>query len=78
MNTPKQTFHARNDSVLHSSPACDRIKSKQRPFKCPACDKKTILFYLPTTEVRDLPVECKRCGVTSLVNISPEPEPRTV
>lgn len=71
MDTPKQTF----SQVLHNSPARDRIIANQRPFRCPACAKQTVLFLLPRTEVKDLPVKCKRCGVTSIVNILPEPEP---
>lgn len=75
MNTPNQTFSTTTKSVLHNHPACDRIKSNRKRFLCPACGKHTVLFLLPTTEVADLPVLCKRCNVESIVNISSEPEP---
>ncbi|MGM9626921.1 MAG: cysteine-rich KTR domain-containing protein [Faecousia sp.] len=71
MDTHFQTFH--ND--LTSSPACDKIKTNRRRFLCPACGRHTVLFLLPTTEVKDLPVKCKRCGKESVVNISSAPEP---
>ena len=71
MDTHFQTF--RND--LTSSPACDKIKANRIRFLCPACGKHTVLFLLPTTEVKDLPVKCKRCGKESVVNIPSAPEP---
>ena len=53
----------------------DEMKSKQRRFLCPVCGKHTVLWLLPTTQVKDLPVKCKRCGKESVVNIVPEPVP---
>ena len=46
-----------------------------RRFFCPVCGKHTVLWLLPTTEVKDLPIKCKRCGMESVVNILPETEP---
>lgn len=71
MNTPKQTFR----NGLTSNPARGKITANERRFLCPVCKRATLLFLLPTTEVKDLPVLCKRCGAASVVNISPEPEP---
>lgn len=71
MNAHYQTFQ----NNLTSPPVRDRIKANERRFLCPACKRATVLFLLPTTEVKDLPVLCKRCGAKSVVNISPEPEP---
>ena len=50
-------------------------KSDQRRFLCPVCGKHTVLWLLPTTEVKDLPIKCKRCGKESIVNISSVPVP---
>ena len=50
-------------------------KENQKRFLCPACRKHTVLWLLPTTEVKDLPIKCKRCGTESIVNILPEPVP---
>ncbi|MBQ6852442.1 MAG: hypothetical protein IJO04_05380 [Oscillospiraceae bacterium] len=50
-------------------------KENQRRFLCPICGKHTVLWLLPTTEVKDLPIKCKRCGKESIVNIVPEPVP---
>lgn len=49
--------------------------TNKRRYLCPACGKATVLFLLPTTQIRDLPVKCKRCGIESIVNILPEPAP---
>ena len=50
-------------------------KTDQRRFLCPVCGKHTVLWLLPTTEVKNLPIKCKRCGVESVINISPVPAP---
>lgn len=63
------------ENALTDIPARDKIIANQRRFLCPVCKRATVLFLLPTTEVKDLPVLCKRCGAESVVNISPEPEP---
>ena len=41
---------------------------------CPYCATKLPLRLLPSTRAADLPVYCKRCKKTSIVNIEPEPE----
>ena len=50
-------------------------KENQKRYLCPACGKHTVLWLLPTTEIKDLPIKCKRCGTESVVNILPEPAP---
>ena len=45
-------------------------KQKLKRYFCPACGKHTVLWLLPTTEVKDLPIKCKLCGKESVVNIS--------
>lgn len=50
-------------------------KSNQRRYLCPECGKHTVLWLLPTTEIRDLPIKCKRCGKESVVSISSAPVP---
>lgn len=54
---------------------CDKMDTKQKRYLCPACGKHTVLWLLPSTAVRDLPVKCKRCGKMSVLNIDFEPEP---
>lgn len=54
---------------------CAKMVTNKRRYLCPACGKATVLFLLPTTQIRDLPVKCKRCGIESIVNILPEPAP---
>lgn len=71
MDTHNQTFQG----ALTASPSRDKINANRSRFLCPVCGKHTVLFLLPTTEVRDLPVKCKRCGIESIVNILPEPAP---
>ncbi len=53
----------------------EETKSEQRRFLCPECGKHTVLWLLPTTQVKDLPVKCKLCGKESIINISFEPVP---
>ena len=50
-------------------------KTNKKRFLCPACGKHTVLWLLPTTQVKDLPVKCKRCGKESIVNIPDVPAP---
>lgn len=54
---------------------CDKMTTKKERYLCPACGKHTLLWLLPTTKVKDLPVKCKRCGKESVLNICFEPEP---
>ena len=54
---------------------CGKIETNRRRFLCPACGKHTLLFLLPGTVIRDLPMKCKRCGAETVVNIAIEPEP---
>lgn len=61
--------------MLQKSESCGKMKTNQKRYLCPHCGKHTLLFYLPTTMVKDLPVKCKRCGKESVVNIELEPEP---
>ena len=74
MDTPKQTFSQQTNTVLHNSPACDRIKPKQTDIKCPACG-----FLLarsePNTQVKNLLLYCRRCRKQVRVNLNSELEP---
>lgn len=71
MNTPKQTFPA----LLIKTPEHGRIFAEQRKLLCPACGKQAVLWLLPTSQVTDLPVKCKRCRAEMILNIPAEPEP---
>ena len=75
MNQVKQTFSNRTNTVLRNSPPRDIIKTKRTTVRCPVCKKGPVLYLLPTTEVKDLPVKCKKCGAESVINISPVPVP---
>ncbi|MBQ9861139.1 MAG: hypothetical protein IJO75_02655 [Clostridia bacterium] len=63
--------------TIQQKPEESDIKTDLRRFLCPCCGKHTVLWLLPTTEIKDLPVKCKRCGKESVINISPVPEPET-
>lgn len=75
MNAVKQTFSHQTKQVLHNSPACGRINATRKPVPCPVCGKGAVAYLLPTTEIRDLPVKCKRCGAESVLNIPLVPVP---
>lgn len=53
----------------------DKMDTKQKRVLCPACGKHTVLWLLPGSAVKNLPVKCKRCGKMSVLNIDFEPEP---
>ena len=74
MNQVKQTIRR----VLLSSPACDRIKANKERVVCPICHKQSLLFLLPGTEAKSLPVWCKRCNREIVLDILPEPEPKSL
>lgn len=56
---------------MHMKPECDKILTIRKRYRCPECDKSTLLFLRPDTEVKNLPVKCKHCGKEVIVNISP-------
>lgn len=60
---------------LQENQKTEETKLNPRRFLCPVCGKHTVLWLLPTTEVKDLPVKCKLCGKESIVNISFVPAP---
>lgn len=43
--------------VLEQNLDVCEAKSERRRFLCPSCDKHTVLWILPTTEIKDLPIE---------------------
>lgn len=57
--------------TLQQDSIAEEINIERRRFLCPVCGKHTVLWLLPTTEIRDLPVKCKLCGQESIVNIFP-------
>lgn len=65
----------REEKVLQKSETCGKMDTNQKRYLCPHCGKHTVLWLLPSTRVKDLPVKCKRCGMESVVNIELEPEP---
>ena len=57
--------------TLQLKPQINETKNERRRFLCPSCGKHTVLWLLSTTEIKDLPVKCKRCGKESIINITP-------
>lgn len=52
-----------------------KIKTNPGWLRCPICGKHKVLRLEASTEAKDLPVFCKRCGKEIIMNISPEPAP---
>ncbi|MBO5231157.1 MAG: hypothetical protein J6B88_00905 [Clostridia bacterium] len=46
-------------------------KTERRRFFCPICGKHTVLWLLPDTEIKNLPIKCKRCAKESIINVEP-------
>lgn len=59
---------------LQSSLSTIEVEGNRRRFFCPLCGKHTVLWLLPTTEIKDLPIKCKRCGKESIISVDPEDE----
>lgn len=52
----------------------DESESTRRRFLCPLCSKHTVLWLLPTKEIKNLPIKCKRCGKETVISVAPMPE----
>ncbi|MBQ9860023.1 MAG: hypothetical protein IJO76_05045 [Clostridia bacterium] len=61
-------------NALQLEPRTVENNDQRRRFLCPLCGKHTVLWLLPTTAIKDLPIKCKRCGQESVVNIAPASE----
>lgn len=74
MDTPKQTFPMAMKSVLHNSPACDKIKANQRRVTCPDCGF-LLARVLPGASASGLLLYCRKCRKQIAVNIPKPSEP---
>ena len=63
-------------NTLQQKLADNDIKTERRRFLCPLCGKSTVLWLLPDTEIKNLPIKCKRCGKESVVNVEPLTKPK--
>lgn len=71
MDTHNQTFQ----NELTSFPACSIIKPNRGGWLiCPNCRRK-LMKVLPNTRAENLPVYCRTCKHSEIVNISSVPEP---
>lgn len=60
---------------MNSRVECVKIKTNPGWVICPICKKKRLLRVLHNTEVKNLPVYCKKCEKKLILNISPNEEP---
>jgi len=58
-------------NTLHGEKPNKDIAAARRRFLCPLCGKHTVLWLLPDTEIKNLPIKCKRCGKETVVNVEP-------
>jgi DNA-directed RNA polymerase subunit RPC12/RpoP len=58
-------------TILQKNLTQNEPKTPRRRYLCPLCSKQTVLWLLPDTEIKNLPVKCKRCGREIIVNVSP-------
>ena len=54
--------------ILHPKP--EAAETERRRFFCPSCNKHTVLWLLPSTEIKNLPIKCKRCGKENIINVT--------
>ena len=59
---------------LQLTPQDEEIKTKMERLLCPSCGKHAVLWLLPTTQIKDLPIKCKRCGSEYIIRIDPVTE----
>ena len=48
--------------TIQAKPQANEDAPMRRRYLCPSCGKHTVLWLLPTTQIKDLPIKCKRCG----------------
>lgn len=58
-------------NTVQNKPIPIDVETSRRRFLCPLCGKHTVLWLLPDTEIKNLPIKCKRCGKESIVNVEP-------
>lgn len=59
------------ENLLQKKPQNDGDETLRRRLLCPLCSKQTVLWLLPNTEIKNLPIKCKRCGKESIINVEP-------
>jgi len=59
------------NDALHNKKIKNNIEAARRRLLCPLCGKHTVLWLLPDTEIKNLPIKCKRCGKETVVNVEP-------
>lgn len=63
------------NNILQNKLLTEEAMSTRRRFLCPICEKHTVLWLLPDTEIRNLPMKCKRCKGEIIVTVEPPTEP---
>ena len=58
-------------STLQFKSSESNSKTERRRYLCPLCRKHTVLWLLPDTEIKNLPIKCKRCNKESIISIDP-------
>ena len=58
-------------STLYFNSTESSNKTERRRYLCPLCGKHTVLWLLPDTEIKNLPIKCKRCNKESIISINP-------
>lgn len=55
-------------NTLPIEPTLNNIETSRQRLLCPICGKHTVLWLLPDTEIKNLPIKCKLCGKESIIN----------
>ena len=53
---------------LTERPAAAKLETRNGRAVCPICRNETQTRVLPSTELKNFPLYCKRCRQTSIVN----------
>ena len=58
--------------ILQLQSQDEETKTKMERLPCPSCGKHAVLWLLPTTKIKDLPIKCKRCGSEYIIKLDPK------
>lgn len=54
---------------MQSAKSCGKIRTRDGFLLCPKCGRRTDQKILPNTEARNLPLYCKKCKQSTIVDI---------
>lgn len=60
------------EKVLQNQQKCGKLIARQGFLLCPNCGRRTDQKILPETKAKSLPLYCKKCKQSCLIDIDPK------